>query len=79
MNDDALLEALGVAERENNHNGRCGMCDALTGMSEAARVGVERALGGTIGGAKLAKVLTDNGHEVSERQIRKHRREAHTP
>ena len=77
--DNSLLEALGEAERANNHSGRCGMCDALGGMSEAARDGVNRALSGTIGAAKLSSVLTANGYPVAERQIRKHRREAHTP
>lgn len=77
--DGALLEALGQAERANNHSGRCGMCEALGTMSETARAGVERALSGTIGAAKLSSVLTANGYPVAERQIRKHRREAHTP
>lgn len=79
MSDSDLLVALGEAERANNHSGRCGACDVLSAMSETARAGVERALGGTIGAAKLASVLTANGYPVAERQIRKHRREAHTP
>lgn len=79
VSDSDLLIALGEAERANNHSGRCGMCDALEQMSEAAQDGVNRALGGTIGAAKLARVLSESGYPVTERQVRKHRREAHTP
>ena len=78
MNDENLLAALEQAEHDNMHARECLVCVALGEMSETARSHVERALAGTIGMKKLAKILTENGYEASERAVGNHRREGHS-
>ena len=79
MTDDTLLDDLFAAENANQHARPCQVCDALTGMSESAREGVERALSGTIGERKLAEILTRNGYPTGRRAVATHRQEGHTP
>lgn len=74
MSDETLIAALEEAENENIHARPCQVCAALEMMSEEARVRVERALAGTIGEEKLAKVLTDSGYPTGRRAVRKHRK-----
>ena len=75
MSDDDLLKDLEEAEHANIFVRQCLVCTALGQMSETARTSVERALAGTIGQKKLARILTANGYEVSERSINNHRSE----
>lgn len=74
-----ILAAIRKAEVANMHARPCQVCDALRGMSEEARAGVERALAGTIGERTLADILTDAGYPTGRRAVQNHRREAHTP
>ncbi len=78
MADEDLLAALQVAENANTISRPCQVCVALEAMSEAAKSGVLRALSGTIGEKKLARILTDNGYPTWPRAINRHRREAHS-
>lgn len=77
--DEALLIALGEAQTANMHARPCQVCSALLAMSEAARVGVEGALAGTIGERTLAEILTEAGYPTGRRAVQNHRREDHTP
>lgn len=76
--DEALLADLGRAENENMHGRPCQVCEAIPHMSEGARVGVERALAGTIGEQKLADILTRNGYPTGRRAVKRHRQEGHS-
>lgn len=78
-NQERLLEELVVAEVANQHGRPCQVCQALAGMTESARMGVEQALSGTIGERKLAEILTRNGYPTGRRAIATHRQEGHTP
>lgn len=78
MADDKLLSDLGAAEQANMHSRECQVCDALPKMSESARVGVERALAGTIGERRLAEILTTNGYPTGRRAVARHRLEGHS-
>lgn len=77
--DEDLLGDLAAAEQANQHGRPCQVCVALTGMTELAREGVERALSGTIGERKLAEILTRNGYPTGRRAVVTHRQEGHTP
>lgn len=77
-NDENLLEQLGKAEQANIHARPCQVCDALEAMSEPARVGVTRALAGTIGERTLAEILTSNGYPTGRRAVARHRLEGHS-
>lgn len=75
--DARLLEALGEAEDANQHARACQVCAAITSMSDRAREGVERALGGTIGERRLAEILTSSGYPTGRRAVARHRLEGH--
>jgi len=79
QDEGLLLARLEKAEDANMHARDCQVCKALRTMSDQARVGVERALAGTIGERKLAAILTDSGYPTNRRAVANHRREAHTP
>lgn len=76
--EKSLLEELGRAEQANMHARSCQVCDALEAMSEPARVGVRRALAGTIGERTLAEILTSNGYPTGRRAVARHRLEGHS-
>lgn len=78
MSDDELLADLTRAEGANMHARGCQVCQALSRMSDVAREGVERALGGTIGQRTLAEILTKNGYPTSRRAVSRHRLEGHS-
>ena len=78
MSDEDLLAELSQAEDENMHGRPCQVCQALPQMSESVRLGVERALAGTIGEQKLADILTRNGYPTGRRAVKRHRLEGHT-
>lgn len=73
-----LLADLKEGERANIHARNCEVCVALEAMSDQAKQGVLRALGGTIGVQRLADILTNNGYPTGRRAVDKHRREGHT-
>lgn len=75
MADEDLLRDLSTATKANMHNDNCQVCDALAAMSDQARLGVERALAGTIGERKLAEILTRNGYPTGRRAVHNHRLE----
>lgn len=79
MADKELLEDIAQAEDANMHARPCQVCQALRGMSELARAGVEKALAGTIGERTLADILTRNGYPTGRRAVATHRKEGHTP
>lgn len=76
--DKALLDELAAAEGANQHARPCQVCVALQNMSEAAQMGIERALAGTIGERTLADILTRNGYPTGRRAIARHRLEGHS-
>lgn len=78
MSDDDLLAALDEAETANMFARPCQVCEALSRMSDLARVGVERALAGTIGERKLSEILTRSGYPTGRRAIIRHRSEGHS-
>lgn len=78
MTEEALLAALSEAEEANMHTRECQVCRALDGMSDQARVGVVRALAGTIGERRLAEILTQNGYPTGRRAVARHRLEGHS-
>ena len=78
MSDATLLADLADAEQANMHGRDCQVCQALPHMSESVREGVQRALAGTIGGQKLADILTRNGYPTGRRAIMRHRLEGHS-
>lgn len=79
VSDSDLLAALAQGSNANIHGRPCQVCSALNSMSEAARVGVEAALAGTIGERRLAEILTSHGYPTGRRAVVNHRREGHTP
>lgn len=78
MNDDILLAQLAAAENANIAARPCQVCVALDAMSEQAATHVNRALSGTIGQKKLARILTENGYLTGERAVARHRTEGHS-
>lgn len=75
--DSELLAQLAAAERANVHARPCQVCSALEKMSAPVRTAVEAALAGTIGGNKLADILTANGYPTGVRAVRSHRKDNH--
>lgn len=73
----ALQASLRIAEGENNKSGRCSFCDALNEVSGTTRDALIAAAAGTIGAAKLSRILRSYDLDVAERQIRKHKSEEH--
>jgi len=78
VSDEALLADLAEGELANPHARPCQVCEALGNMSDQAKSGVQRALAGTIGEAKLAEILTRNGYPTGRRAIARHRSEGHS-
>lgn len=79
MND--LLKDLADGERRNRHNripDPCSVCELLANpaLTDAEKIAIRSALGGTIGTNRLSKILTKNGWPVSDRKIRAHRAES---
>jgi hypothetical protein len=76
--EEGLLADLASAANANQHARPCQVCDALSKMSEAARMQVKSGLAGTIGERTLAEILTRNGYTTGRRAVRRHRQEGHT-
>jgi hypothetical protein len=74
----SLLDDLNEGERANRYVRTCQACDAIQAAPDDARDALIRALAGTIGEEKLAKILNKNGFKVGRRAIARHRREEHS-
>lgn len=80
---EILVDQLRAAALTNKDQRECQACVALKAMPEEAREATRIALlpsgHGSIGGTRLAKILTANGYPTGVRAISRHRREDHTP
>lgn len=76
---ESLLADLAAGERASTFGERpCTACEAIEGAADDVREALERALAGTIGEEKLARILSKNGLDVGRRAIARHRKERHT-